>query len=340
MSSRDPKYTMAIAKTALKQIAALDLPADPTSFAVWYSYAAAQVPEINQKINDLLAGNTKLSMVDVDRICDEHLSPFGSLARIEKVGSDLAQEIDKIVDSIAGATGSTASYQADLADADRRLNHPGDRDAIRAIVQGLVQSTRSMESRNQALETALRVSKQIIDDLQREVDGIRSESLRDPLTSLANRKHFDQTLEQSITQAANDKSQMPFSVLLIDIDHFKQFNDTHGHQIGDDVLRLMARTLKETVKGRDVAARYGAEEFAVLLPDTDLDRARLVAENIRAAIAGKELRKRSTRENLGRITVSVGVAEYKPDDDLEALIGRSDRSLYAAKNNGRNLVSG
>jgi diguanylate cyclase len=133
---------------------------------------------------------------------------------------------------------------------------------------------------------------------------------------------------------------MPFSVLLIDIDHFKQFNDTHGHQIGDDVLRLMARTLKETVKGRDVAARYGGEEFAVLLPDTDLDRARLVAENIRAAIAGKELRKRSTRENLGRITVSVGVAEYKPDDDLEALIGRSDRSLYAAKNNGRNLVSG
>jgi diguanylate cyclase len=340
MSSRDSKYTLTIARSALERIEGLGLPADPPSFAVWYAYIAAENPHINQSINDLLAGKTKLSMADIDRICDEHLSPLGSLARIDKVGSDIAQEIDQIVDLVEAAAGSAATYQTNLADASLRLNHPSDRDAIRMIVQTLVQSTKTMETRNQSLETALRVSKNVIENLQREVDEIRRESLRDPLTSLANRKHFEQALQEAIAEAVKTKSHKPFSVLLIDIDHFKQFNDAHGHQIGDDVLRLMARTLKDSVKGQDLAARYGGEEFAILLPGTDLGRAKTVAENIREAVAAKALLKRSTGQTLGKITVSIGAAEYQAGDDLDTLIGRSDRALYSAKNTGRNIVYG
>ena len=336
---RDPAYTMQIARTALEQIAALDLPADPQSFAVWYAYSAAQDPRINQEINGLLAGNSRLSMTDVDRICEEYLSPLGSLARIEKVGSDLGAEVDRIVDLIEAATGSAASYQENLAEANDQLGRPANREALRAVVQTLVQSTKAMEQRNQALETALRVSRQVIENLQHDVDNIRSESLRDPLTSLANRKHFELILEQAISEAATANPE-PCSLLLIDIDHFKQFNDGHGHQVGDEVLRLMARHLRESLKGRDIAARYGGEEFAVLLPNTDLSRARLVAEHIRAAIAMKVVRKRSTGERLGQVTVSVGVAEYQHGEDSEMLIGRADAALYQAKRAGRNVVCG
>jgi diguanylate cyclase len=340
MSNRDSKYTLALAKAALERIEALSLPADPSSFAVWYAYVAAANPQINQTINDLLAGKTKLSMTDIDRICDAHLSPQGNLARIDKVSSDIAQEIDQIVDLIASAAGNAATYQNNLTDASLRLNQPSDRDAIRVIVQTLVQSTKAMESRNQSLETALRVSKNVIENLQHEMDEIRRETLRDPLTSLANRKHFEQALQEAISDAIKDRSHDPFSVLLIDIDHFKQFNDTHGHQIGDDVLRLLARALKDSVKGRDLAARYGGEEFAVLLPSTDLGRAKTVAENIREAVAGKALLKRSTGQTLGKITVSIGAAEYQAGDDLDTLIDRSDKALYSAKNAGRNIVYG
>jgi len=337
MSSRDPKYTMEIARTALDQIAAHELPADPQSFAVWYSYSAAQVPQIKRDINQLLTGKAKLSMADVDRVANEHLSPLGSLARIDRIGNDLSKEVDRIVDLIEAAGGSTASYQANLADAHHRLERSPNREAITVIVQALVQSTKSMEKRNEALETALRVSKQVIENLQRDIDSVRAESLRDPLTSLANRKHFELTLDQVIADATSSKAEV-FSLLLIDIDHFKQFNDSHGHQVGDEVLRLLARHLKESLKGQDIAARYGGEEFAVLLPNTSLDRAKMVAENIRKAVASKIVKKRSTGENLGQVTVSIGVVEHRADEDSEAVIGRADALLYTAKRGGRNVV--
>jgi diguanylate cyclase len=338
MSSRDAKYSMAVARIALDRIAALDLPADPPSFALWYAYAAAQNPQITQQINDLLAGSAKLSVADVDRICEEHLPPQALLPKIEKVGSELATEVDHIVDLVEAAVGSAVAYRAGLTDADRELGHPIDRDAIRKIVQTLVRSTNEMEQRNRALETALRVSKQVIDDLKNDVERIRDESLKDPLTGLANRKHFEQMLAKTIAELAAAADPQPFSVLLIDIDHFKQFNDTHGHQIGDDVLRLIAQSLKEAVRGQDLAARYGGEEFTVLLPDTELDGAKMVAENIRTAIGRKILRKRSTGQTLGRVSVSIGAAQCQPAEDADALIHRVDRLLYAAKQAGRNTV--
>jgi diguanylate cyclase len=337
-SDRDPRYTMQVARTALERIAALNLPADPHSFAVWYAYSSSQDPRLNHEINSLLSGKPKLSIADVDRICEEYLSPLGSLARIEKVGSDLGQEVDQIVDLIEAATGSAATYQENLAEAHHKLGAPASRETLRAIVQSLVQSTKAMEQRNGSLETALRISRQVIENMQREVDEIRSESLRDPLTSLANRKHFEMILEQAIGET--DTGEDPCSVLLMDIDHFKQFNDGHGHQVGDEVLRLMARHLRESLKGLDVAARYGGEEFAVLLPKTDLARAKMVAENIRAAIAKKVVRKRSTGESLGQVTVSIGVAEHQRGEDSESLIGRADAALYQAKRAGRNVVCG
>jgi diguanylate cyclase len=271
MPSRDPQYSRAIARTALDRIAALGLPADPPSFTLWYTYAAAQNPQINKQIDDLLAGNAKLSTVDIDRIREVYLTPPSSLPRLEKAAGELATEVDHIVDLVEAAAGSAAVYRADLTDADRELARPVDRDAIRRVVQTLVQSTNEMEHRNRALETALAISKQVIADLKNEVDSVRGESLRDPLTSLSNRKHFEQVLEQAIAKLTDTAEKAPFSVLLIDIDHFKKFNDTHGHQIGDDVLRLISQGLKESVEGQELAARYRGEEFAVLLPNTDLE---------------------------------------------------------------------
>jgi diguanylate cyclase len=338
MSSRDAKYSMTIARLALDHIAALDLPADPPSFALWYAYAAAQHPQITQQINDLLAGGARLSVADVDRIYDEHLPPLALLPRIEKAGGELATEIDHIVDLVEAAVGDAAAYRAGLSDADRALGRPIDRDAIRKIVQTLVQSTSDMEQRNRALETALRVSKQVIDDLKDDVERVRNESLKDPLTSLSNRKHFEHMLARTIAALASSEEARPFSVLLIDIDHFKQFNDRHGHQIGDDVLRLIAQSLREAVRGQDLAARYGGEEFTVLLPDTELGGAKAVAEHIRAAISRKVLRKRSTGETLGRVSVSIGAAQYQEDEAADSLIHRVDRLLYAAKQAGRNTV--
>jgi diguanylate cyclase len=165
---------------------------------------------------------------------------------------------------------------------------------------------------------------------------VRSESLTDPLTSLANRKYFDETLCKAIAESLSKGE--PLSLMMTDIDHFKKFNDSFGHFTGDQVLRLVAISAKQNVKGQDLAARYGGEEFAIILPNTILRSAITLADQIRRAVMSKELMKRSTGEHLGRVTISVGVAMLHHDDGTQSLIERADACLYAAKRNGRNRV--
>jgi len=164
------------------------------------------------------------------------------------------------------------------------------------------------------------------------------ESRTDPLTELANRKHFDESINEAIRSAGQCGE--PLSLLMIDIDHFKSVNDTFGHTTGDQVLRLVAISLKQNIKGQDLAARYGGEEFAIVLPNTGLKQGIAVADHVRRAVMAKELKKKSTGEIIGRITLSIGVASLLQGDTRESLIERADKCLYAAKRGGRNRVVG
>ena len=179
-----------------------------------------------------------------------------------------------------------------------------------------MKSTREMRDTNKALEDRLSLSKTEISNLQHSLEAIRAESLTDPLTGLGNRKYFDRSIETAVQAAlANGE---PLSLLMFDIDHFKSFNDSYGHLTGDQVLRLVGMSLKQTIKGQDITARYGGEEFAVVLPNTALRQALTVADHIRRAVMAKELKKKSTGEILGRVTISVGVSMLKPGDDTDA----------------------
>lgn len=170
--------------------------------------------------------------------------------------------------------------------------------------------------------------------LQENLEAVRTESTDRSAYQLANRKFFDITLEKAIAEALETNEAM--SLMLTDIDHFKTFNDNFGHLTGDQVLRLVAMSVKHNVKGKDTTARY--EEFAVILPNTILRAAVTVAEHIRRAVMAKELMKRSTGEHLGRMTISIGVATLRKGDTGQSLIERADTCLYAAKRHGRNRV--
>ena len=332
----DYERTMAFADIAFGQMKALRQPASPRNFEIWYAYASGYHPALNQQINATLKAKGTISEADLVQMYENFLSPTRLTERIDLVGSQVKGEIDQVMAMIDAAVGSASSYTESLAGATEQLVQSKDRDGLRTIVETLVQTTKAMEISNRSLEDRLHASKQEINDLQENLEAVRTESLTDPLTQLANRKFFDSTLEKSIAEAVERNEAL--SLMLTDIDHFKTFNDSFGHLTGDQVLRLVAMSVKHNVKGKDTAARYGGEEFAVILPNTTLRAAVTVAEHIRRAVMAKELMKRSTGENLGRMTISIGVATLRKADSGQSLIERADMCLYAAKRHGRNRV--
>ena len=332
--------TIAFAETALGQIRSRGQPASPRNYEIWYAYASGHNAPLNRRINETLARNGELSEADLEQIYDSYFShlknPDKATDRIDEVGERVLGEIDDVMTLLTAALGASASYDASLNGADEQLLAADSRHQVKAIVETLANSARDMREANKALEERLALSRAEIDNLQQSLEAIRAESLTDPLTGLGNRKYFDRMIKTAIASSLSTGE--PLSLLMFDIDHFKSFNDSYGHLTGDQVLRLVGMSLKHAVKKQDITARYGGEEFAILLPNATLRQALTVADQIRHRVMDKELKKKSTGEILGRVTVSVGISLLKPDDDTDTLIERADACLYAAKRNGRNRV--
>ncbi len=211
-----------------------------------------------------------------------------------------------------------------------------DKDALRRVLGELVRDAQHMRSvaldLSQKLESSTREVSLLSESLQR----TQSEALLDSLTGLKNRRG----LESAIEDLARDHAGLAGSaLLLVDIDDFKQINDTFGHVLGDKVIRSVAHVLQASIKGRDVAARFGGDEFAILLPQTTLAGAATLAEQIREQVARGRIHRADGRESVGEVTLSVGVAVATQGETMEALIERADAAMYTAKRAGQNRVS-
>jgi diguanylate cyclase len=330
--------TMRTAEAALQQITARGQAADPRSFALWYNVLAGDSGFLNAAVEKKLGEAGKLTPRDVDELYSAHIAPAAASDKVDRVGAQVADEIEQVMAMIEAAEGSASSYSANLADVSIRLGKTRDRAGIRAIVEGLVRSTKDMEATNARLQQQLQVMWEEIARLRQEIESIRNESMTDALTSLGNRKFFNLAIEKSVAHAHDAKE--PLTLLLADIDHFKKINDTYGHVVGDRVLQFVASTLKRSLKPSDVAARYGGEEFAIILPKTAIDAGEKLADRIRQAVMKGELVKQSTGEKHSALTISIGVAALHDGASAQSLIEAADVCLYAAKRSGRNCVVG
>jgi diguanylate cyclase (GGDEF)-like protein len=159
-------------------------------------------------------------------------------------------------------------------------------------------------------------------------------ALRDPLTDTGNRIAMDQTLQREIDMSR--RHLQPLSLLMLDIDHFKQINDTHGHSAGDDVLKGVAASIKSQLRNVDMVFRFGGEEFLILLSNTGREAAAMVGERLRLAAQAKDF---SADGNLIELTVSLGCSTLLPGESAESLLRRADSALYVAKREGRNRLA-
>jgi len=335
VSEQEFRRALGYANSAMDLLKRGQIPPYPQFYELLYTYATGVNPSLNQRVNQIFRDGTATQEL-AERLYNEFLKSQDANERISSVSERMATRIEAVHEAIDTAMATANAYSGTLQLASGDLGREMGEAELHAMAQKLLGETRRMQDANAQLEDKLEASRDDIAALQRDLDEVRRESMLDPLTKIFNRKSFDEGLLRCFDDAS--AGDMPLCLMLLDIDYFKRFNDTWGHQTGDQVLRLVAMTLKSNIKGKDMAARYGGEEFAAILPETDLEGAMIVADNIRRAVQAKELLKRSTNEKLGRITASFGVAAYRSGDTPSSLIERADRCLYAAKHAGRNRV--
>jgi len=206
------------------------------------------------------------------------------------------------------------------------------------VLQELLNGTREIRGAMGVLQSQLEQSQREISTLRDEVQRARGEALTDALTGLANRRAFDQQLNACMNGPVEDQQVAP-CLVLGDIDFFKRINDSFGHGFGDQVLRIVAQTLKNVAADQALAARVGGEEFALLLPTCSLNEAQLLAEKLRSTVAAGRIRRGNVAQDIERVTISMGVTQWLPGESANTFYERADRALYASKHCGRNCVT-
>ena len=322
-------------RLTLKLVSKYKIPPSPLNFRIGYDYVAGKSEELNTTLDEIIdqtEGNPAENLWEIYRrfFVQENKA-------LDKMRQELRRIIVNMQDEFTDSGENLTSYTKTLNRFAKILDTQKSPEMMSVEVQKVIDDTHSMESSQERMESQISSIMVEVESLRKELEQVKEESMTDALTGILNRKAFDATLEQAIQNA--HKQSAPFCLLMLDIDHFKQFNDTYGHLVGDKVLRFVASTLKRCLKGQDIAARFGGEEFAMILPQTALTGgAEAISEQIRQAISSGELKDKGNGQSYGKITVSIGIAQFRMQELPNDLICRADRALYLAKERGRNRV--
>lgn len=313
------------------------LPTTPANYEIWVTHQLGLLPDLTRE----LEARRERGEAITPEFCEELFERFFANTRLSlqmiEAGESIARELTDVAASLRSAGDDAGAYSNSLETAAAQFDRPADPERLRKLVAELAAASRDMAERNKTLSEQMAASSRQVETLQAALQSVKVEALTDSLTGLANRKHFDVTLRRRLEDALTNGGEL--CLMLCDIDHFKRVNDTWGHLVGDQVIRFIAKQIQDLARGDDLAARYGGEEFAIIMPRADLSKARALAETLNRTVKTKQLTRRSTGESLGKITLSVGVAQYRVGEPAHDLIARADACLYAAKRGGRDRVT-
>lgn len=306
----------------------------PENYELWYEYHSGSNPGLRQTIDVLISNHRGFDESTLRDLYNGFLSTKKEQEAVRQASTQVLKTLQDVITFVDSGRTDARQFSSTLTDfasesLERRM------DTLKESVEMLLLESKKMAGRSDYLGVRMRETSTKIQTLERNLETALRDATMDALTGVANRKSFEQTIRKLAGDAMNSGEEL--ALLMVDIDHFKEVNDTWGHQIGDIVLRHVAKTLAEAVRGQDYIARYGGEEFSILLPRTDAHSAVSVAENIRHALARKPLELEITPP-MKTITVSIGASCYEPGGPLTEWIGRSDTALYRAKKEGRNCV--
>ena len=308
----------------------------PANYAVWYEYVAGNNEALKHAVDTSVDDNSRLTEKQSSELYQKFFDREKDQAALLEMRQDLRRVLTEVLSFVSSGVTSSKQSSSNLTNIIDTFHPNMKQEEVRSVIDDVLSETRLAVSTSELLSERLNTTMVEMQDLKKDLEQAKREAKVDTLTKLANRKALDEVLEKATRDA--DNNHVELCIIFSDLDFFKKINDKHGHLVGDQVLRVVANNLKGAVKGRDLVARYGGEEFAIVILDTSVDNVKRLAENIRAEIAAKRIQRKDTRESLGVITMSFGVARYFPSEGIDSFLQRVDRALYMAKRNGRNRV--
>ncbi|MCH9670090.1 MAG: GGDEF domain-containing protein [Gammaproteobacteria bacterium] len=335
MADNEVSQAGEILRLILPMMAKHAVPVLPRNYAVWYEYAAGNNAPLTAEIDDLLGAEISIAP-QMERLFHTYIidAQFRATSETRATLNELLETVSQTVET---ANDDISQYEDTLSGAMRGLGGESNAQKLRHTIEVLTYETRSVRQSGEQLRSKLVASRREAEALREELEHARQAADTDPLTGVANRAVFQRSLNELIAEAQQGGTDI--GLLMVDIDHFKAINDNHGHLVGDRVIRFLAKLMTERVKGRDIVSRYGGEEFTILLPDTDIAGAVTVAENIRDAMEKSRLVRSGSKEPIGQVTISIGAATYRVDEEADEFLDRADQALYHSKQNGRNRVT-
>ncbi len=326
----DTQEAAALLKQAVPLMMRHSIPTNPVHYALWYTYCRGQEPELNHQLDRLVLEEGGFPAESATKLFRD----FIIRDELEEARAGQQQAIDLVDDmerDVSHSVKVNLNFQASLEHCIEMLDEPI---ALPGILSELQQSTQLIQDQQALFLGQLRAAQNEITSLRAKLERVQLAATVDSLTQVFNRNTFTRLLEQALSKGPDG-----VALVMLDIDHFKQFNDQYGHPLGDRVLQHVGQLLRNALPPHGVAARYGGEEFCVILQRcADIDSVYAFAEQLRLKIRTLRIKTRSTDELLDTVTASFGVAFAESDDSVESLITRADDALYRAKRNGRNQV--
>jgi len=309
----------------------------PAAYGVWYTYHAGHLPDLVSALTRIIAAGTGPTDLDCQSLYERFLSGSVEAKIVEDTSTALQEALDIAVSALRDASEDATDYGDILNKTAVALKSSSLSSVpLHDIISALARRTAKTVNHNLQLQGRLQDSASELQTMRTTLASVHREANTDGLTGVANRRRFDTVLRNEIARAGADGQ--PFSLIIADVDHFKKFNDTHGHTVGDQVLRSVAGFLGSLVREGDMVARYGGEEFGIIMPGISVDQAAATAELLRASVASRKIIQRGSGTPVGSVTMSFGIAEYRGVETANSLIERADRALYLAKAGGRNMV--
>lgn len=322
--------------TAINYMTQYEVVPSPKNYHLWYTYSAQSDLNLTKVIDSMVAKKLPFDEELNEKLYERFFSAEKELKAIVETGATFQRELAKIINVLKETGEDSSEHTQALMKHMEKLSDFEGSNELKDIIRVVISDTDKIKEQSSKLESKLEESTVKIEGLQTNLNNARLESRTDALTNIGNRKFFEEKLAEYM--GSNKNLGHDLCLILCDIDFFKKFNDNYGHQIGDQVLKVVAHVIKKELGLQGSAARYGGEEFAILLPKAKLGDGIALADKIRTVISQRIIKNKNTGANFGRITMSLGVACVHPGMSSEDLIQKSDSALYLAKANGRNMV--